>query len=98
MNPMEFTPIQGAILAIASIVLVIQMFALMHDGKTRYIKLMCILLTLDFLAFYGWLLITSPYNRDDSFLWSQLLRLHTMLTLGQMSVYEYLRDKDGQRR
>jgi hypothetical protein len=83
----EFTPLQGVILALAVVGLIFEIFVMRRDRTKNLLEIPCVLLLLDFIFFYGWLLITTPYNRNDSFLWSQLLRLHTVLTIIILAVY-----------
>jgi hypothetical protein len=91
----EFTPLQGIILILAIVALMIEFFIIISDSKKRLLEVPSILLLFDFIAFYGWLLVTSPYNRDNSFLWSQVLRLHTVMTIAIISLYRVSAQKSN---
>lgn len=85
----DFTPIQGAILILSIVALMVELI-IVRDRYKGLLEIPCIILLIDYVAFYGWLLVTSPYDRNVSFLWSQLLRLHTIITVLILASYRIM--------
>ena len=83
----DFEPLQGLTLVISLIALLIEIFIVMPKGKKWLLEIPSLLLILDYIGFYGVMLAISPYNATDFFIWSQVLRLHSVMTLAIMALY-----------
>jgi len=82
-----FTPIQAIILSLSVLTLIVETYITITDKQKGLLEIPCILLAMDFVAFYGFMLVTNPYDRNDTFLWSQIVRLHTILTMIILAFY-----------
>jgi hypothetical protein len=83
----EFTPLQGLILLLSIVGIFIEIYLMYRDKNKYLLEVPCLLLLSNMTLFYGWLLVTSPYDRNASFVWSQFIRLHTVVTVLLIAYY-----------